>query len=167
MKNFNVYDPMKKGQGLVLDGQSLAHIEVLLNSEGTEEGSLLRLLGRCVTPFGRFCCLLVLQESELLPQGNDCSASGCACPCVKSLISMLGNLALLFSVIFRLRIALRLDAVEDLMNHPTFEGEFMEVAKGLPDLERIVSRIHAKNCKVKDFLKVLKVIPCTSLFRPI
>lgn len=43
------------------------------------------------------------------------------------------------------------------MNHPTFEGEFMEVAKGLPDLERIISRIHAKNCKVKDFLKVLKV----------
>ena len=56
-----------------------------------------------------------------------------------------------------LRITLRLDAVEDLMNHPSFEGEFMEVAKGLPDLERIVSRIHAKNCKVRDFLKVLKV----------
>jgi DNA mismatch repair protein MSH6 len=52
MKNFNVYDPMKKGQGLVLDGQSLAHVEVLLNSEGTEEGSLLQLLSRCVTPFG-------------------------------------------------------------------------------------------------------------------
>jgi DNA mismatch repair protein MSH6 len=44
------------------------------------------------------------------------------------------------------------------MNHPTFEGDFMEVAKGFPDLERIVSRIHAKNCKVKDFLKVLKVV---------
>jgi DNA mismatch repair protein MSH6 len=44
------------------------------------------------------------------------------------------------------------------MNHQTFETEFMEVAKGLPDLERIVSRIHAKNCKVKDFLKVLKVM---------
>jgi len=43
------------------------------------------------------------------------------------------------------------------MNHPTFEGDFMGVAKGLPDLERIVSRIHAKNCKVRDFLKVLKV----------
>lgn len=28
MKNFNVYDPMKKGKGLVLDGQTLAHIEV-------------------------------------------------------------------------------------------------------------------------------------------
>jgi DNA mismatch repair ATPase MutS len=44
------------------------------------------------------------------------------------------------------------------MSHPTFEGEFMGVAKRLPDLERIVSRIHAKNCKVKDFLKVLKVM---------
>jgi len=44
------------------------------------------------------------------------------------------------------------------MNHPTFEGDFMGVAKGLPDLERIVSRIHAKNCKVRDFLKVLKVV---------
>jgi len=44
------------------------------------------------------------------------------------------------------------------MSYPTFETEFMEIAKGLPDLERIVSRIHAKNCKVKDFLKVLKVM---------
>lgn len=52
MRNFNIYDPMKKGQGLVLDGQTLAHIEVLLNNEGTEEGSLLQLLGRCITPFG-------------------------------------------------------------------------------------------------------------------
>ncbi|KAI0300141.1 muts domain V-domain-containing protein [Multifurca ochricompacta] len=122
MKNFNVYDPMKKGQGLILDGQSLAHIEVLLNSEGTEEGSLLQLLGRCVTPFGKrlfriWLCMPLRNVSD---------------------------------------INARLDAVEDLLNHPTFEGEFMEVAKGLPDLERIVSRIHAKNCKVKDFLKVLK-----------
>ena len=51
----------------------------------------------------------------------------------------------------------RLDAVQDLLDHPTFEGQFTSIAKGLPDLERIVSRIHAKNCKVKDFLKVLKV----------
>ena len=31
MKNFNVYDPMKRGQGLVLDGQTLAHIEVCIS----------------------------------------------------------------------------------------------------------------------------------------
>ena len=52
MKNFNIYDPMRRGQGLVLDGQTLAHIEVLQNSEGTEEGTLLKLLSRCVTPSG-------------------------------------------------------------------------------------------------------------------
>ena len=51
----------------------------------------------------------------------------------------------------------RLDAVEDLLDHPTFEADFEAVCKGLPDLERIVSRIHAKNCKVKDFLNVLTV----------
>lgn len=28
MRNFNVYDPMKRGQGLTLDGQTLAHVEV-------------------------------------------------------------------------------------------------------------------------------------------
>ncbi|KAA1472424.1 DNA mismatch repair protein Msh6 [Dentipellis sp. KUC8613] len=121
MRNFNVYDPMKRGQGLVLDGQTLAHIEVLVNNEGTEEGSLLQLLSRCVTPFGKrlFRIWLCMPLREVA----DINA--------------------------------RLDAVENLMHHPTFEGDFMDVAKGLPDLERIVSRIHAKNCKVKDFLKVL------------
>ena len=69
MRNFNVYDPMKRGQGLVLDGQTLAHVEVrktcahlplrpsplmqvLVNSDGTEDGTLLKLLGRCMTPSG-------------------------------------------------------------------------------------------------------------------
>lgn len=56
-KNFNVYDPLQRGKGLALDGQTLSHIEVLVNSEGTEEGTLLRLLGRCVTPFGMFTAL--------------------------------------------------------------------------------------------------------------
>lgn len=51
----------------------------------------------------------------------------------------------------------RLDAVQDILDHPTFEATFTEIAKGIPDLERIVSRIHAKSCRVKDFLKVLKV----------
>ncbi|KAF9069417.1 muts domain V-domain-containing protein [Rhodocollybia butyracea] len=121
MRNFNVYDPMKRGQGLVLDGQTLAHIEVLVNNEGTDEGSLLKLLGRCVTPFGKrlFRIWLCMPLREI-------SA-----------------------------INARLDAVQDLMDHPTFESAFMETAKALPDLERVVSRIHARNCKVKDFLKVL------------
>jgi DNA mismatch repair protein MSH6 len=60
----------------------------------------------------------------------------------------------------------RLDAVQDIIDHPTFEKRFTDVAKGLPDLERIVSRIHAKNCKVKDFLKVLtaSILYCPTPF---
>ncbi|KAK7056522.1 DNA mismatch repair protein msh6 [Paramarasmius palmivorus] len=121
MRNFNIYDPMKKGEGLILDGQTLAHIEVLLNNEGTEEGSLLKLLSRCITPFGKRLFRIWL----CMPLRNPADINA------------------------------RLDAVEDLMNHATFESKFTEIAKGLPDLERVVSRIHAKNCKVKDFLKVL------------
>ncbi|THH18729.1 hypothetical protein EW146_g2311 [Bondarzewia mesenterica] len=122
MGNFNVYDPMKRGQGLVLDGQTLAHIEVLMNSEGTEEGSLLQLLGRCITPFGKrlFRIWMCMPLKEVT------------------------------------NINARLDAVETLMGDPQFEQDFAAVAKGLPDLERIVSRIHAKNCGVKDFINVLK-----------
>lgn len=51
-KNFNIYDPLSQGKALVLDGQTLAHIEVLQNSLGGQEGTLLQLLMRCVTPFG-------------------------------------------------------------------------------------------------------------------
>ena len=70
-RNFNIYDPLRKGQALLLDGQTLSHIEVssliglekgssgaescfqvLLNSDGTEDGTLHRLLGRCITPYG-------------------------------------------------------------------------------------------------------------------
>ena len=29
------------------------HLQVLLNNEGTAEGSLLKLLGRCITPSGK------------------------------------------------------------------------------------------------------------------
>ena len=91
MKNFNVYDPMKRGQGLVLDGQSLAHVEVLLNSEGTDEGSLLQLLNRCATPFGQFCFTQSLPIPESVSQESGFSASGCACLCVVSPISMPGE----------------------------------------------------------------------------
>jgi DNA mismatch repair protein MSH6 len=46
------------------------------------------------------------------------------------------------------------------MRNESFETDFADVVKGIPDLERIVSRIHAGTCKVKDFLKVLDVRLC-------
>lgn len=51
----------------------------------------------------------------------------------------------------------RLDAVEEIMNHPTFLGDFKKLSRGLPDLERLISRIHASNCKVDEFMRVLDV----------
>ncbi|KAF8155583.1 muts domain V-domain-containing protein [Crassisporium funariophilum] len=121
MRNFNVYDPMKRGQGLGLDGQTLAHLEVLLNNEGTEEGSLLKLLSRCVTSFGKrlFRIWLCMPLRDI----SDINA--------------------------------RLDAVQDILKNPEFEAAFDGVAKGVPDLERIVARVHARSCKVKDFLRLL------------
>ncbi|QRV90722.1 DNA mismatch repair protein MutS [Ceratobasidium sp. AG-Ba] len=120
-KNFNIYDPLQRGKGLALDGQTLSHIEVLVNSEGTEEGTLLKLLGRCVTPFGkrlfRIWLCNPLQEVKAINE--------------------------------------RLDAVEDIISNPEVEASFTKLVSGIPDLERIVSRVHAKSCSVKDFLKVL------------
>lgn len=43
------------------------------------------------------------------------------------------------------------------MQDKEYEFRFGKVTKGLPDLERVVSRIHAGNCKIRDFLKVLEV----------
>ncbi|KAJ9104934.1 hypothetical protein QFC19_003729 [Naganishia cerealis] len=120
-RSFNVYDPIRKGESLVLDGQTLSHLEILVNNEGGEEGTLLGLLQRCVTPFGkrlfRIWLTVPLQKIDA--------------------------------------IGARQDAVQDLMNHPTFSERFHKIAKDIPDLERLISRIHAGRCKQSDFLKVM------------
>lgn len=56
-KNFNIYDPIREGKNLVLDGVTLGHMEVLVNNEGGTEGTLLELLQNCVTPSGAYKCL--------------------------------------------------------------------------------------------------------------
>ncbi|GAA5958465.1 hypothetical protein JCM21900_001479 [Sporobolomyces salmonicolor] len=121
-KNFNIYDPLARGKALVLDGQTLAHIEVLQNSQGGTEGTLFQLLSRCVTPFGKrlfkvWLCAPLRDAAGI----ND-----------------------------------RLDAVEDLLGNPNFAVTFDSMAKKLPDLERMLSRVHAKTCKKADFLKVIE-----------
>ncbi|KAM0787401.1 hypothetical protein ACM66B_003486 [Microbotryomycetes sp. NB124-2] len=120
-KNFNIYDPISQGKALVLDGQTLAHIEVLQNSLGGTEGTLLHLLMRCVTPFGKrlfkvWLCTPLREASAI----ND-----------------------------------RLDAVDDILANPHFLSTFEGVVKKVPDLERMLSRIHAKQCKKAEFIKVV------------
>ncbi|GAA6027763.1 hypothetical protein JCM8097_008022 [Rhodosporidiobolus ruineniae] len=122
-KNFNIYDPLSRSSGtLALDGQTLAHIEVLRNSQGGTEGTLLQLLSRCVTPFGKR-----LFKVWLCAPLRDVQA-----------------------------INDRLDAVEDLIANSNFATTFDAMARKLPDLERMLSRIHGKTAKKADFVRVVE-----------
>ena len=49
----------------------------------------------------------------------------------------------------------RLDIIEELNKHSGFRELFDETFLHFPDLERLISRIHAGTCRVKDFLLVL------------
>lgn len=54
------------------------------------------------------------------------------------------------------RINARLDAVEALNADKTVTDRFTASLSKLPDLERLISRIHAGRCKAQDFVKVLE-----------
>ena len=53
------------------------------------------------------------------------------------------------------KINARLDAVESMNADPTVRDSFTSQLSKLPDLERMISRIHAGSCKPQDFVKVL------------
>ncbi|KAF8925476.1 DNA mismatch repair protein msh6, partial [Dissophora ornata] len=121
-KNFHVYDPVRQASTLILDGQTLSNLEMFQNnSDGSESGTVLRLLNRCVTPFGK----RLFRRWLCHPLRST--------PAINA----------------------RLDAVEDLMRVPGFLELFEEKCARFPDLERIVSRIHAGSCKISEFLVVL------------
>lgn len=54
------------------------------------------------------------------------------------------------------RINARLDAVDALNSNPDVMDSFTASLGKLPDLERLISRIHAKRCRAQDFVKVLE-----------
>ena len=58
----------------------------------------------------------------------------------------------------------RLDAVEELMNHPLIDSMFVKACAGLLDLERVLSRICAGKCKAAVFLKLLSNFSALSKF---
>jgi DNA mismatch repair protein MSH6 len=53
------------------------------------------------------------------------------------------------------RINARLDAVDSLMADTSIMDSFTESLSKLPDLERLISRVHAKRCKPQEFVRVL------------
>lgn len=54
------------------------------------------------------------------------------------------------------KINARLDAVDSMNADTTVRDQFTSQLSKLPDLERMISRIHAGSCKAQDFVKVLQ-----------
>ena len=54
------------------------------------------------------------------------------------------------------KINARLDAVESLNADTTVRDRFTSQLTKMPDLERLISRIHAGSCKAQDFVRVLE-----------
>ncbi|MCJ1319232.1 DNA mismatch repair protein msh6 [Xylographa vitiligo] len=55
-----------------------------------------------------------------------------------------------------IRINARLDAVESLNADTSIRDQFTSSLTKMPDLERLISRIHAGSCKAQDFVRVLE-----------
>nr|XP_039260519.1 DNA mismatch repair protein Msh6-like [Styela clava] len=103
---------------MILDSVTLANLEILENTNGGTEGTLIERLDHCHTAFGK----------RLLRQWL------CAPPCNPEVSSD------------------RLDALEDLMGCQEFVSETNEVLKKVPDLERMLMKIHSlsKDSKKPD-----------------
>jgi DNA mismatch repair protein MSH6 len=54
------------------------------------------------------------------------------------------------------KINARLDAVDTLMADRTLSDNFSVSLSRIPDLERLISRVHAGRCKAQDFVRVLE-----------
>ncbi|EAW10298.1 mismatch repair ATPase MSH6 [Aspergillus clavatus NRRL 1] len=54
------------------------------------------------------------------------------------------------------KINARLDAVDALNADSSIRDQFSSQLTKMPDLERLISRIHAANCKAQDFVRVLE-----------
>ncbi|XP_029449239.1 DNA mismatch repair protein Msh6 isoform X2 [Rhinatrema bivittatum] len=107
----------KTSQRMVLDGVTLANLEILQNgTNGSVEGTLLERLDTCLTPFGK----RLLKQWLCAPLCNPYSIND------------------------------RLNAVEDLMAVPDKLSEISELLKKLPDLERLLSKIHSIGSPLKS-----------------
>uniref|UniRef100_A0A1A8EZG8 DNA mismatch repair protein n=2 Tax=Nothobranchius korthausae TaxID=1143690 RepID=A0A1A8EZG8_9TELE len=130
MANFEEYVPvdveMEKASGpasffaqtrqrMVLDGVTLANLEIFQNGSGGTEGTLLERLDTCSTPFGK----RLLKQWLCAPLCNPTSIRD------------------------------RMDAVEDLIGAQAQATEVSDLLKKLPDLERLLSKIHSIGTPLK------------------
>lgn len=125
LANIREYSISKRGSThMLLDGITLTNLEILNNTfDGSDKGTLLKLLNRAITPFGK----RMLKDWILHPLMKVDDING------------------------------RYDSVDYLMNeNPDFRVALEAGITGLPDLERLLARIHGKTLKFKDFLKVIE-----------
>lgn len=121
--NIQWYDGIQRETSMILDGQSLQNLEIFANTfDGGSDGTLFKLLNRCLTPFGkrrlkRWVCHPLMDVRK---------------------------------------INLRLDTVEFLNANNEIQETVGRQLSSLPDLERLLSRIHAGQLRVKDFVRVLE-----------
>jgi DNA mismatch repair protein MSH6 len=125
LANIHEYDIARSSSStLILDGITLNNLEILNNSfDGTEKGTLFKLLNRAITPFGKRS----LKNWIIYPLMN-----------VKDINQ-------------------RYDSIDWLMNDGTEFRSYLEQGlTGLPDLERLLARVHSNALRFKDFLKVVE-----------
>ncbi|KAK3317724.1 muts domain V-domain-containing protein [Cercophora scortea] len=121
--NFEWYHPIHRNGTLILDGQSLINLEVFTNTaNGSSDGTLFKLLNRCITPFGK----RLFRQWVCHPLCN---------------IQKINE---------------RLDAVDMLNADRGLREQFSSRMSKMPDLERLISRIHAGSCRPEDFVRVLE-----------
>jgi len=123
--SFQPYNPIhRNGGALILDGQTLINLEIFGNSvDGGSEGTLFRMMNRCITPSGK----RLFRQWVCHPLRDAQSINE------------------------------RLDAVDLLLAAGCdLREQFSAGMAKLPDLERLVSRIHAGSCKPQDFVRVLE-----------
>lgn len=122
-KNIMMYDPIRNATSLVLDGQTLANLEIFQNShDGSTDGTVFKLLANSITPFGKR--LFKRWLCHPLRKIDDINA--------------------------------RLDAIEDLMRLVDLHDTMAKQLASMPDLERLISRIHSGRVQIKEFLLALQ-----------
>lgn len=123
--NIHKYKISKKGSThMLLDGITLNNLEILNNNfDGGDKGTLLKLINRAITPFGK----RMLKKWVLHPLMNIDEINA------------------------------RYDAVDVLMNdEPELRVQLESSLQSLPDLERLIARVHSGTLRFKDFLRVVE-----------
>jgi len=109
---------------MILDGITLSNLEILNNNyDGGDQGTLLKLVNRATTPFGK----RHLKKWILHP-------------------------------LMRIdEISLRYDSIDYLMSDGSeLRSTLQDCLTALPDLERLIARVHGGTLRFRDFLKVVE-----------